>query len=97
MKIRIFALLLCLVLLLTGCGKKDKNEGYQNPEEQGTTADLGDDNKSFGESLDGDVYFRTEYPGHNLVRARNQFKLVKDISEKEEELKAVVKKIVENI
>jgi len=56
--------LLCLVLLLTGCGKKDKNEGYQNPEEQGTTADLGDDNKSFGESLDDlgayDGYFEDE-------------------------------------
>ena len=52
MKIRLTALLLCFILLLTGCGKKDKNEGYQNPEEQGTTADLGDDNKSFGESLD---------------------------------------------
>ena len=64
MKTRIFALLLCLVLLLTGCGKKDKNEGYQNPEEQGTTADLGDDNKSFGESLDSlgayDGYFEGE-------------------------------------
>ena len=64
MKTRIFALLLCLVLLLTGCGKKDKNEGYQNPEEQGTTADLGDDNKSFGESLDDlgayDGYFDGE-------------------------------------
>ena len=64
MKTRIFALLLCLVLLLTGCGKKDKNEGYQNPEEQGTAADLGDDNKSFGESLDDlgayDGYFEDE-------------------------------------
>ena len=64
MKTKIFALLLCLVLLLTGCGKKDKNEGYQNPEEQGTTADLGDDNKSFGESLDSlgayDGYFEGE-------------------------------------
>ena len=64
MKTKIFALLLCLVLLLTGCGKKDKNEGYQNPEEQGTTADLGDDNKSFGESLDSlgayDGYFEDE-------------------------------------
>ena len=64
MKTKIFALLLCLVLLLTGCGKKDKNEGYQNPEEQGTTADLGDDNKSFGESLDDlgayDGYFEDE-------------------------------------
>ena len=64
MKTRIFALLLCLVLLLIGCGKKDKNEGYQNPEEQGTTADFGDDNKSFGESLDDlgayDGYFEGE-------------------------------------
>ena len=64
MKTRIFALLLCLVLLLTGCGKKDKNEGYQNPEEQGSSADLGDDSKSFGESLDSlgayDGYFEGE-------------------------------------
>ena len=64
MKTRIIALLLCLLLLLTGCGKKDENEGYQNPEKQGTTADLGDDNKSFGESLDDlgayDGYFEDE-------------------------------------
>ena len=64
MKTRIFALLLCLLLLLTGCGKKDKNEGYQNPEEQGSSADLGDDSKSFGESLDSlgayDGYFEGE-------------------------------------
>ena len=51
MKTRIFALLLCLLLLLTGCKKSKENEGYQNPEEQGPTADLGDDNTSFGESL----------------------------------------------
>ena len=51
MKTRIFALLLCLLLLFTGCKKKGENEGYQNPEEQGPTADLGDDNTSFGESL----------------------------------------------
>ena len=29
--------------------------------------------------LDGDTYFSTKYPEHNLVRARNQFKLVRDI------------------
>lgn len=29
--------------------------------------------------LDGDVYFKTAYPEHNLVRARNQFKMVKEI------------------
>ena len=29
--------------------------------------------------LEGDVYFRTEYEDHNLIRARNQLKLVYDI------------------
>lgn len=29
--------------------------------------------------LSGDTYFRTEYPEHNLVRCRTQFKLVSDI------------------
>ena len=65
MKIRLIAIFLCLTLLLTGCSKKKgENEGYQNPEEQGATADLGDDNKSFGESLDDlgayDGYFEGE-------------------------------------
>ena len=64
MKIRIFALLLCLVLLLTSCGNNDKNEGYINPEEQGTSADLGDDSTRFGASLDElgayDGYFEGE-------------------------------------
>ena len=50
MKRRIVALLLCLVLLFTGC-EKSENEGYKNPEEQGESADLGDDNTSFGENI----------------------------------------------
>ena len=32
--------------------------------------------------IDGDVYFRTDYPEHNLVRARNQFALAADIEKK---------------
>lgn len=32
--------------------------------------------------LDGDVYFRTEYPEHNLVRCRNQFALLADMERK---------------
>ena len=31
------------------------------------------------DSLDGDLYFRTEKPEHNLIRARNQFKLAQSI------------------
>ena len=52
MKTKTLALFLCLSLLLTGCGRKDKNDGYKNPEDQGASSDLGDDSTSFGESLD---------------------------------------------
>lgn len=42
--------------------------------------------------LDGDVYFRTAYEGHNLVRARNQFALVADIEKHMDEMNAIVMK-----
>lgn len=32
--------------------------------------------------LNGDTYFKTTYPEHNLVRTRNQFKLAQDIDSK---------------
>ncbi len=36
--------------------------------------------------LDGDVYFHTDYPEHNLVRCRTQFALVADIEKHMDEL-----------
>ena len=42
--------------------------------------------------LEGDVYFRTAYPEHNIVRARNQFKLVADMEEHMNEMNAIVEK-----
>lgn len=36
--------------------------------------------------LDGDVYFKTDYPEHNLVRCHTQFKLVKRMEECSDEL-----------
>ena len=42
--------------------------------------------------IDGDVYFRTHYDNHNLDRARNQFKLVRDMLDKKEQGEAIVKK-----
>ncbi|MBP5312507.1 MAG: aminoglycoside phosphotransferase family protein [Clostridia bacterium] len=42
--------------------------------------------------LDGDTYFATKYPEHNLVRARNQFKLVKDILGKLDRLHEIANK-----
>ena len=37
--------------------------------------------------LQGDVYFKTAYPEHNLVRARTQIKLVKEMEEHWDEMK----------
>lgn len=40
--------------------------------------------------LNGDVYFRIHRPGHNLDRARAQFKLVQDMEAKMEQMQAIV-------
>ena len=45
--------------------------------------------------LEGDVYFRTTHPEHNIVRARNQFKLVADMEANMNELNAIVTKYKE--
>ena len=44
--------------------------------------------------LQGDVYFKIAYLEHNLVRARTQFRLVKEMEEQFDEMKAVLKKYV---
>jgi len=46
--------------------------------------------------LDGDHYFHIHYPQQNLDRCRTQFKLVKDMEEKFEEMAAVVRKYAGN-
>ena len=43
--------------------------------------------------LNGDTYFKIHREHHNLDRARNQFKLVADIAEKEEKLYEIVKRM----
>lgn len=43
--------------------------------------------------IDGDTYFKTAYPEHNLVRARNQFALVADIEKKLPQLHKIVDSI----
>ena len=42
--------------------------------------------------LNGDTYFKIHREHHNLDRARNQFKLVKDMLAKKNEAEAIVKK-----
>ncbi len=43
--------------------------------------------------LEGDVYFKTKHPEHNLDRCRTQFALVKSIEKQEEEMNALVNKL----
>ena len=47
--------------------------------------------------LDGDVYFKIHRDGHNLDRARTQFKLVADMEEKWGEMAAIVRKCKEKL
>ena len=44
--------------------------------------------------LQGDVYFKTAYPEHNLVRARTQFRLVKEMEEQFSEMNKILKKYI---
>lgn len=42
--------------------------------------------------LNGDTYFKTDYPEHNLDRCRTQFKLVADMEEKMDKMIEITKK-----
>ena len=45
--------------------------------------------------LDDDVYFRTAYPEHNLIRARAQFRLVSDMEARRGEMDRIVRELIE--
>jgi len=36
--------------------------------------------------LNGDIYYKTAYPNHNLERAKNQFKLIESLMEQFDEM-----------
>ena len=40
--------------------------------------------------LNGDTYYKTAYPGHNLVRTRAQFKLLQSAEAHEAEMQAFI-------
>ena len=44
--------------------------------------------------LNGDTYFKIHREHHNLDRARNQFRLVSDITEKEDRLNAIIQNMI---
>lgn len=45
----------------------------------------------FADYLNGDTYYKIQYPEHNLVRSRNQLTLLKRAEEKEPEMVAFIK------
>ena len=47
-----------------------------------------------GDYLNGDTYYRTKYPDHNLDRARNQMKLVADMEMKMDAMNEIIKKYI---
>lgn len=44
--------------------------------------------------LEGDIYFKTHHPGHNLERCRNQFAFVSVIEKNLQEMEAIVERCV---
>jgi len=47
--------------------------------------------------LENDIYFKVDYPNHNLVRARTQFKLVEEIEKNYDELQLIIKNILKGL
>lgn len=43
--------------------------------------------------INGDTYYKISYPEHNLVRARNQFRLFESACSKEEQMRAFISKL----
>ncbi|MFG6427335.1 phosphotransferase enzyme family protein [Lepagella muris] len=43
--------------------------------------------------IDGDTYYKTRYPAHNLVRARAQYKLLRSMEEHYEEMQSIIRSI----
>ena len=47
--------------------------------------------------IDGDLYFKTAYPEHNLIRARTQIKLAADMQKKWDEMNRIVAKVAAQV
>lgn len=47
--------------------------------------------------IDGDNYFKVQYPTHNLVRARNQMEMVREIEKHESDIKAIINRLLKEL
>lgn len=46
--------------------------------------------RTLGDYIDGDIYYKVDYPEHNLVRARTQLKLMREMDAHWDEMNAIV-------
>ena len=76
---------------MEGCGGKLKNSEIMLMPEGAKMMTIECGMRFLTDYLNGDTYFKTAYPEHNLVRARTQLKLVSEMEEKWEEMKKIVK------
>lgn len=44
--------------------------------------------------IDGDTYYKTAYPDHNLVRTRAQYRLLESMEQQYEQMQAIIKELV---
>ena len=44
--------------------------------------------------IDGDKYYKTAYPEHNLVRTRAQYRLLRSMEEQYAQMQAVVRELM---
>jgi hypothetical protein len=47
--------------------------------------------------FEGDIYYKIHYPQHNLVRARNQFTLLKSMESKFDRMQQIISKLSRDV
>ncbi len=75
---------------LTGCDGKLNNEEIMLLPEGAKMITLECGMRFLTDYISGDLYFKTAYPEHNLVRARTQLKLAEDIEKHFDDMKQIV-------
>lgn len=75
---------------LSSAGKSLTNEEISNLAFSSKLMTLECGMRFLGDYINGDIYFKTAYPEHNLVRARTQIKLVAEMEVAMDEMNAIV-------
>ncbi len=76
---------------LEGCGGMLKNSEIMLLPEGAKMMTIECGMRFLTDYLEGDIYFKTAYPAHNLIRCRTQLKLVHEMETHWDEMKRIVK------